>query len=28
VLAASRSVEKAADSLRNSVDGFLHKVAI
>jgi hypothetical protein len=28
VLNASQSVEKAADSLRNSVDGFLRKVAI
>jgi methyl-accepting chemotaxis protein len=28
VLAASRSVEKAADSLRSNVDGFLRKVAI
>jgi methyl-accepting chemotaxis protein len=27
VLAASAAVEKAADSLRGSVDGFLHKVA-
>jgi len=28
VLAASQAVEKAADSLRGSVDGFLHKVAV
>jgi methyl-accepting chemotaxis protein len=28
VLAASAAVEKAADSLRGSVDGFLHKVAV
>ncbi len=28
VLAASQAVEKAAESLRISVDGFLHKVAI
>ena len=28
VLAASQAVEKAADSLRGSVDGFLRKVAI
>jgi methyl-accepting chemotaxis protein len=28
VLNASQSVEKAADSLRSSVDGFLRKVAI
>jgi hypothetical protein len=27
VLAASQAVEKAADSLRDSVDGFLRKVA-
>jgi hypothetical protein len=28
VLAASAAVETAADSLRGSVDGFLHKVAL
>jgi hypothetical protein len=28
VLTASMAVEKAADSLRDSVDGFLNKVAI
>jgi methyl-accepting chemotaxis protein len=28
VLSASQAVEKAADSLRGSVDGFLHKVAV
>jgi methyl-accepting chemotaxis protein len=28
VLAASQAVEKAADSLRGSIDGFLHKVAV
>jgi hypothetical protein len=28
VLAASQAVERAADSLRGSVDGFLRKVAI
>jgi hypothetical protein len=28
VLAASQAVEHAADSLRESVDGFLRKVAI
>jgi methyl-accepting chemotaxis protein len=28
VLAASQAVEKAADSLRGSIDGFLRKVAM
>jgi hypothetical protein len=28
VLAASQAVEKAADSLRGNVDGFLRKVAV
>ena len=28
VLAASQAVEQAADSLRDSVDGFLRKVAM
>jgi hypothetical protein len=28
VLAASQAVERAADSLRGSVDGFLRKVSI
>jgi hypothetical protein len=28
VLAASQSVERAADSLRGSVDGFLRKAAL
>jgi hypothetical protein len=28
VLDASQSVEKAADSLRSSIDGFLRKVTI
>jgi SRSO17 transposase len=28
VLATSQTVERAADSLRGSVDGFLHQVAV